>query len=515
MSSANSGVGDPRARLEVVVRPPKDDQRAPVLVHENVADQRVMLFVGRDSRRYVVENERGIRLADLRRDGSRPSYLRLPAKGPVFVSRHGKGGAQPQEATIDPGESGVVLVSRLEFQDAERSSRGALDAAFRAGLFSVPYGMGYYAGFTDREGLVAVQDPDWEVHVWKRVDGELVEVATVSGNGDEPDVTTSPEGPEPPPAPPSEVDEDWGDWDEVEPRRRYRRRTWGSFQFGTEFSPFDPGGEIRLNPRRIIANEFSGFGDDPGLRSLRGFDARWSVFKATGPWDFPVAEGFFRTGYTQGHADFLPEDDMTGFEMDQATRLEYFTVPLFVGGHVFVPFRRFPVRPYAGAGFGFDVLSLDYNRFERSNREDVSARIGFELHAGLDIRISNYFSLVGELRQLWSARRKLSGVPDFSNEGLTIVTALRVGIPLGRKAWQDAQDQRSRRKRKGQQTPPPPATKNAMPTPEPWPTPSSPKAAPEAPPAAPPTAPDSEPTADPDPTPETEPAPARSLEDDR
>ena len=44
--------------------------------------------------------------------------------------------------------------------------------------------------------------------------------------------------------------------------------------------------------------------------------------------------------------------------------------------------QDFPVRPFVGAGVGFDVVKLQYQRHHDRSLLDASARIGFELHAG-------------------------------------------------------------------------------------------------------------------------------------
>ena len=416
VSSANRGVEDPRARLEVTVLPPAADQRAPVLAYEDPTAGRVLFFAGRVPSRYEVEDARGVRLADLRRSPGRPAYLRVP-DGELFVYR---GEGAHNEARIDAAEKGRVEVEALEFKSRERASRGALDEAFREGLFEVPYGLGYYAGFTESAKLLAVQDPEWRVRVWGRDEnGELVEVARVEGEAKDGEAAPV-EGPEP---------EDTRETVIVIEEETVVHRVWGSMSVGLELTPYNPNGEILGNPRRVIANEFHGFGDSGAGRPFRGVDLRWWGFDAKSAKDRPRADGYFRTGYTQGGASFIPSSTDARFEPTAATRLDYFTVPLFFAGNIYA-FRRFPLRPFAGAGAGFDILSVDYRRADGSQRKDVSARIGFELHAGLDLRINNWFSLVGEVRQLWSARRKIAGLPDYSNEGLTFVTSLRVGFPL-------------------------------------------------------------------------------------
>jgi len=429
VSAANSGVKDPRARLKVVVRPPQGDGRHPVLSHDRIANRRVLLFSADDIDRYTVEDSRGIRLADLHRSGGRPGYLRLP-EGDLFVYRELSRPDQApviEESPIPARQGGVIAARQLAFAKTTRGTRGALDQAFRQGLFTVPYGLGYYSGYTDMHGLLAVEDPDWQVRVWREVDGELVEITTTAtADEDESEEKDEDEKLEPCPACEDEDDDDDDDFD------WYSRQVWGAISVGTLFTPFSPEGQIQQPDNRVISNQFVGKLGNATTTPLRGFDLRWHTFwlkkrhrqrKA-----YPRTQWYFRTGYTQGYAEFLPPEGES-FLVGEATSLSYLTVPLFLGGNIYV-FDEFPLRPYAGMGFGFDILRVEYPRVNRDNLVDVSARIGFELHAGIELRITNYVSLMAEVMQLWSARRKLTGVPDYSNEGFTVITSVAAGFPL-------------------------------------------------------------------------------------
>jgi opacity protein-like surface antigen len=200
--------------------------------------------------------------------------------------------------------------------------------------------------------------------------------------------------------------------------------------FGTVLTPYrvDPG--VRPS-RRVTSNQARACLDPVDERwcgNVRGFDMRFNFFHASGSTDYPRWQGYFRSGYTTGRIDFQPHDPATGYEQGEARSLSYLTVPLFLGGHVYL-FKRSPVRPYGGMGFGFDVLKVQYAREKERPRNDVSARIGFELHAGIEARITNWVTVNAEVMQLWSARRKLPGVPDFSNEGLTFMVGVGVNFP--------------------------------------------------------------------------------------
>src|SRR6185503_6763322 len=121
--------------------------------------------------------------------------------------------------------------------------------------------------------------------------------------------------------------------------------------------------------------------------------------------------------------------------------------------------------------------------------EKVVARPGFELHAGLEARITNYVALTFEIMQEWSARKKIDNAPDFSNEGFTIITGVAISIPVKKPRHQVVKRTRTTTTRRpgpqppypGRRTEPAPATPAPTPTPTPAATPTPPS---EPPPAA-------------------------------
>jgi hypothetical protein len=209
--------------------------------------------------------------------------------------------------------------------------------------------------------------------------------------------------------------------------------TWFGLAFGAVATPLGPGGHVEQN-RRVTSNPFRACLDPGGEKhcsAVRGFDVRLQMYRTRGAWEYPRVVGYFRTGYQAGFAAFDPEErpgSRGGYARGEARSLSYQAVPLFFGGSIYA-FKKFPVRPYAGMGAGFDILRLRYTRHEDRALLDASARIGFELHAGIEARISNVVALSAEVTQLWSARRKLAGVPDFSNEGLTVMAGVAISIP--------------------------------------------------------------------------------------
>lgn len=417
VAAANSGVKDPRARLDVTVRPPEENQRQPVLRHEGIAKQRVLYFPAeKDERLYTLEDTRGVRLADLRRAGDQPGYLRLP-DGDVFVSRRtADGSGDAQEATIPADARGVTELPELSFSRTKRASRGALDQAFRAGLFATPYGPGYYSGYTDTRGLLAVEDPTWRVEVWEvDEDGNETKVSET-----EVEAATADEALETEIVRTEEEDEDY-------------ERTWGGLFFGTVLTPQDPSGRLDGGARRVYSSGYRGClspDDGNACSVVRGFDLRWQVFRTHARKKYPGWLGYLRTGYTGGYADFSPES-VADAPVPVGTPLEgsYVAVPVFLGGNIYL-FDNFPLRPYAGLGFGFDVIRMRYTRAEAATRRITKARIGFELHAGIEARITNHVALSAEVMQQWGARKRFDGVPDFANRGFSMVLGVAVGFGL-------------------------------------------------------------------------------------
>lgn len=235
----------------------------------------------------------------------------------------------------------------------------------------------------------------------------------------------------------SEEDDDDDDDDDdlieeeiIEEHHHASKLSWLGLQGSIIFSPTGAPGRVSSRDGRLRSNQFKACADASGTTAcgyVKGMDFKVQFFETRGAWRYPRFVGYFRTGFEQGRVRFDPGE--SGFSRGQATRLDYASVPMFLGGNVYL-FDKFPVRPYAGLGFGFDVLRLDYRRAEQSRVVDASARIGFELHAGLEVRISNYIALSAEVMQLWSARRKMPELPDYSNTGMSVLAGVTVGIPV-------------------------------------------------------------------------------------
>lgn len=147
LSAANRSVTDARARLAVVARPPALDRRAR-LVDLGAARRPARLRIGGPAAaalgRFHVEDGRGNRVADVHAEPGFGVALAVPAGETLYVRARGG----EVELRIPAGQT--LALAEVALQPASTRTRGALDVAMRRGLFAVPFGPAYYAGFVDR-----------------------------------------------------------------------------------------------------------------------------------------------------------------------------------------------------------------------------------------------------------------------------------------------------------------------------------------------------------------------------
>lgn len=144
LSAANRNVGDPRARLAVVARPPGSNARAPIVDLRDLKARASVTDITAHAGHVHFEDQRGNRLADLRAENGARLAIALPSSMPMYV-RNAQGEA---ELTLKPGET--IAFDRIVFGPPAARVRGALDLAMRRGLFAAGFGPNYYRGFIDQ-----------------------------------------------------------------------------------------------------------------------------------------------------------------------------------------------------------------------------------------------------------------------------------------------------------------------------------------------------------------------------
>jgi hypothetical protein len=152
-SAANLHVDDPRAKLDVVVQPPRSDLRATVFEHAHSSAEFTLTGRGSGpwSKAFYVESENGTRLVDAFPEKGATFRLWLPSSEALYVV------SGDQEAVLSGAPASEVSLASVETRNAHQRARGSVDSALRRGLFGTRFGPAFYLGFTsEREGFVPV-----------------------------------------------------------------------------------------------------------------------------------------------------------------------------------------------------------------------------------------------------------------------------------------------------------------------------------------------------------------------
>jgi hypothetical protein len=155
LAAANREVQDPRARLDVIVRPPTLDRRATLFDLSRAPGTGRLVGGAAKIGAFVVEDMRGNRLTDVNAEPGHDVSIVLPADQTLFIR------ARRGEAVLRVPAGGRVALESLVFGEPSSRARGALDESLRRGLFASPYGPLYYRGFVDAHSdeLVPVPEP--------------------------------------------------------------------------------------------------------------------------------------------------------------------------------------------------------------------------------------------------------------------------------------------------------------------------------------------------------------------
>ncbi|MFP4600013.1 MAG: caspase family protein [Persicimonas sp.] len=142
--AANAGVANPRARINVYADPPEQDRRRPLVALDDYENATSLEIPRNSGGRFHLEDARGLRYADFHADSTLDSRMIL-LHGPT--GRRGYYLSSDDEQASVPVDEAQVSATELAFAAHDDQSRGSVDEAFRTGLFSVPYGDGFYRGF--------------------------------------------------------------------------------------------------------------------------------------------------------------------------------------------------------------------------------------------------------------------------------------------------------------------------------------------------------------------------------
>jgi hypothetical protein len=146
VSSANRQVRDPRAVPQIIAWPPAGNRRAPLLLLDALRGVSPIGGAVAAIGHFYVELGNGVRYADAHLGEGSLARLFLPPGLAYLVTGD-------REAMLRPG---VTRIEQLRFGPRHEAERGAIDTAYRDGLFAEPFTPTYYRGFVDSAGLPSV-----------------------------------------------------------------------------------------------------------------------------------------------------------------------------------------------------------------------------------------------------------------------------------------------------------------------------------------------------------------------
>jgi hypothetical protein len=143
---ANQAIPNEQYRPNVYARPPKD---SPVLLDLRGRWHSRVDVPGTRSGHYLLEDARGVRLADFHNDDSQPTYVvRPPHSGRLYLRR-----VDDDVEFVIPSEPDRVALSELEPAEPRDHARGAANDAYGL-LFSLPFGPSVVRSYRQRNAML-------------------------------------------------------------------------------------------------------------------------------------------------------------------------------------------------------------------------------------------------------------------------------------------------------------------------------------------------------------------------
>lgn len=150
LASSTAQLRNPEARLNVFARPPMSNRHRPLMDLRDASRARLLRFGIGLAGRFYLQDDRGIRYADLNKAAGIRFDLAVERRRTYYIHR------ESTEAMVGPGQQRVA-VSSLSFASSPLAMRGSLEQSFRKDLFRTAYSRGFYDGFCARTGLPPVE----------------------------------------------------------------------------------------------------------------------------------------------------------------------------------------------------------------------------------------------------------------------------------------------------------------------------------------------------------------------
>lgn len=165
VAAANASVKDEKARLSIYATPPRLHLAEPLFDRARAEDAPTLLIPAELSARYYLEDERGVRYADLHMSRDTEVTLVL-VPVPTYFLRTGTLESRISLATLRRADAAL-----LPRTPSSVASRGAEHLTFQRDLFAVPFGRAYFEGFRASSAEVGAElqlgpeppSPAWRV----------------------------------------------------------------------------------------------------------------------------------------------------------------------------------------------------------------------------------------------------------------------------------------------------------------------------------------------------------------
>lgn len=150
LAASTARVQHPEARLNVWARPPAANRHQPLIDLRSVQRARLLRFDPALSGRYYLEDDRGIRYADMNKAVGTRFDMAVDRNRTYYIHR------ESTEARVKPGTRRVQVAS-LSFSSSALAMRGSIESSFRKDLYRLSYSRGFYDGFCARTGMAPVE----------------------------------------------------------------------------------------------------------------------------------------------------------------------------------------------------------------------------------------------------------------------------------------------------------------------------------------------------------------------
>lgn len=151
IAAANLRVVDPRARIDLFVKPPAVDVKAPLIDLRAARFTHYLSVPAGKPVRFYLEDDRGVRYADVNLSGESRTYLALVGRRFYWI----RDPVDRREGRFELSGAGRVDLGTVAMSAQAMITRGALGDAFQRELFAEPYGLEFLRGFAAAHGYSA------------------------------------------------------------------------------------------------------------------------------------------------------------------------------------------------------------------------------------------------------------------------------------------------------------------------------------------------------------------------